>query len=111
LQSDAFELKDFVEGLSRKLVFDTVRQERQVETVSNFDTEPFRAAFEGALAELRVLDSVLTQKLDDALERCVRTEDTFKTQMSALVQGQEKSQGELKDIYQKMSNNTASAIG
>ncbi len=120
-------LKDFIEGLSRRIVFDTTRQEQKT-GVTNFETDAFRLAFEvrfswwlvaalrsrpdqGALGDLRVLDGVFDRQLEEALDRCILAEQRFHEQMETLLQGQQECQSQLETMDRRMADSTDSAVG
>lgn len=106
----SFVLKDLLEGISRRLVFDMTREEQKTGEVG-FETEPFRVSFEAALAELRVLDGVFDKQVDEALERCIRAEEEFQARMAQLLQGQQDCQTQLEAMDRRMAESTTSAVG
>ncbi len=109
---DAFGLRDFVEGLTRRAVLETEREQRGKEAgAASLETEGLRGLLEGALGELRALDGLLARRLGDALERCAQSEARFQRETERLVRAQEGLQAQLEAMDARMADNTASAVG
>ncbi len=110
---DSFGLRDFVEGLSRRAVLETEREQRSAAAGAAvaLETEAVRVVLEGALSELRTLDGVLTRRLGEALERCAQSEARFQREAERLVAAQEGLQQQLEAMDARMADNTAAAIG
>lgn len=136
---ESFELGELLKNLTRRVVFERVREERGQQE-AQLHTEAFARVFETADQELRALDAAFKvraflpspllmpwqEHLDEALDHCVVAEQNFKRQLDllgkvrfcgflwsgdALRQSEEACKKQLEQIERRMADNTASAIG